>query len=149
MNNPFRYYSTSAILSVIGVKRERRRGKLREGLVDANAWLRSALHLLRSCPGPICAQRTVENQSNGKRLRRYRLPLLICLSCFVYSFIRYGTRTHARGAPSRTWLRSRAILTRLAVQIERTNRQFLFKTISGISTKLHVCTQIYRSTDWA
>lgn len=131
--------ATSSVISVKRGKERRRRGSL----VDANAWLRSVLHLLQSCQGPICDRRTVENQSNGKRLRRYRLPLLTRSSRFVCSFVRYlghtpGALLGLGCAPGRC--------SRPSCGPDRTNQQFLFKTISG--TELLVCTQTCRSANW-
>lgn len=136
----------ATISSVIRIKSGKEEGGEKnygEDLVDANVWLRSVVHLLRSCRGPICDRRTVENQSNGKRFRRYRLPLLTRSSCFVCSFVRYLGHT-----PGAFW--DLAALPGDALGLSPPScgpdQQFLFKTISG--TELRVCTQTCRSANW-
>jgi len=120
------HLDTTSVTSVVSVKRGKERRR-RGSLVDANAWLRSVLHLLRSCQRPICDRRTVENQSNSKRLRRYRLPLLTGSSRFVCLIVRYLGHT-----PGTFWDLAELpgdALGRLAVQIGRISssslKQFL------------------------
>lgn len=140
------HLDAAAVISlVIGVKR-RREGEENygEGLVDANAWLRSALHLLQSWP--ICDRRTVENQSNGKRLRRYRLPLLTRFRLVL--FARLFDTSDTRQESLLGFGRAPGRLSRPSCGLDRSNWQFLFKTISGIGTELRVCTQTCRSADW-
>ena len=130
--------------------KKREEGEENYGKVDANAWLRSALHSLRSCSGHLFVSGGPSKiQSNGKRLRTptlspsfaYPLVLFRLLVCSI----------HLGHTPEKRLLGlGYALIAHLAVQIA--NRQFLFKTISGIGTEcqtLRVCTQICRSTDWA
>lgn len=117
--------AAAAIPPVIGVKRGKE--ELQGGFSGrASVWLRPALHLLRSCRGPICDRRTVENQSN--RLRRYRSPLLahLVLFCLLVCPI---PRTHAKSLLGLGRAPGRCSLARLAVRIRRISssslKQFL------------------------
>jgi len=89
--------AAAAISSVFGVKRGkrgRRRGELRGRLVDANAWLRLALHLLALhevvrdlfvTGGPSKIKATA-NDSGA-------IVFLCSPACFVCSFVRYFGHT--------------------------------------------------------